>query len=55
VDNLLASLMMVLMTDEGCEYPVAELAGIARAAGFSGIRHQPLGDNEMLVFCHKPS
>ncbi|MBP2327270.1 SAM-dependent methyltransferase [Kibdelosporangium banguiense] len=54
VDNLLASLMMVLMTDEGCEYPVAELTGIARAAGFSGIHHQPLGDNEMLVFCHKP-
>lgn len=55
VDNLLASLMMALVTEEGAEYPIAELREFAVAAGFDSVRHQPLDDNETLVICHKPA
>ncbi|MEW2380539.1 methyltransferase [Micromonospora sp. NPDC047707] len=53
VDNLVASLIMALVTEEGSEYPVGELAGYAKAAGFTSVRQQPLDDNETLVICHR--
>ena len=55
IDNLLASLMMALVTEEGAEYPIAELRQFAHDAGFDSVRHQPLDDNETLVICHKPA
>jgi SAM-dependent methyltransferase len=55
VDNLLASLMMALVTEEGAEYPIAELRDLAHATGFDSVRHQQLDDNETLVSCHKPA
>ncbi|MDM4718170.1 methyltransferase [Micromonospora sp. WMMA1363] len=53
VDNLVASLIMALVTEEGSEYPVGELAAYARAAGFTSVRRRPLDDNETLVTCHR--
>ncbi|MGC5021016.1 methyltransferase [Micromonospora sp. DT47] len=53
VDNLLASLTMALVTEDGGEYPVEELAELARAAGFAAVDRQPLDDNETLVLCRK--
>ncbi|GLW06783.1 O-methyltransferase [Microtetraspora sp. NBRC 13810] len=53
VDNLLASLIMALVTEGGSEYPVAELAGLARDAGFAAVDHRPLAENETLVLCRK--
>lgn len=55
VDNLLASLMMALVTEEGAEYSIAELREFAGAAGFDSVRHQQLDDNETLVICQKPA
>lgn len=54
IDNLVASLIMALVTEEGAEYTVAEAAGLARAVGFTGLRHLPLADNETLLLCYKP-
>jgi SAM-dependent methyltransferase len=54
VDNLVASLIMTLVTEEGAEYPIDELTGLAEAAGFVSVTHQPLEDNETLVCCHRP-
>ncbi|WP_320065197.1 methyltransferase [Micromonospora sp. RTGN7] len=53
VDNLLASLTMALVTEAGGEYPVEELAELARAAGFAEVRRQPLDANETLVLCDR--
>jgi len=53
LDNLVASLIMALVTEEGSEYPISELTGLARSAGFASVTHQPLDDNETLVLCHK--
>ena len=52
-DQLVASLIMVLVTEDGSEYPVGELAGYARAAGFASVASSPLDENETLVLCHK--
>lgn len=54
VDNLVASLIMALVTEEGAEYSIDELTGLAEAAGFVSVTHQPLADNETLVCCHRP-
>lgn len=55
IDNLVASLIMTLVTEEGEEYSVDELTGLAESAGFVSVTGQPLGDNETLVYCHKPT
>jgi SAM-dependent methyltransferase len=55
IDNLVASLIMALVTEHGAEYPIAELTQIAAAAGFASVSHQPLDDNETLVVCRKAS
>lgn len=52
-DNLIAALIMTLVTEEGEEYPVGELAGLAVAAGFTSVTSQPLDSNETLVCCRK--
>jgi SAM-dependent methyltransferase len=51
IDNLVASIVMALVTEEGAEYTVGEVAGLATSAGFASVRSQPLGDNETLVIC----
>ncbi|WP_430790377.1 methyltransferase [Actinoplanes sp. G11-F43] len=53
VGNLVASLTMALVTEEGGEYPVAELEETARSAGFASVSARPLGHDETLVCCHK--
>lgn len=55
VDALVASLIMALVTEEGSEYPIAELVTLARSVGFASVSHQPLDDNETVVLCHKPA
>ncbi|MCW7945651.1 methyltransferase [Streptomyces hygroscopicus] len=52
-ENLVASLNMLLVTEGGAEYTVAELSAEAHAAGFGGITHRPLGDYDTLVLCRK--
>jgi hypothetical protein len=49
VDNLLASIIMALVTEEGSEYPISELTELAETAGFTSVSHQSLDDNETLV------
>ncbi|MER5424672.1 methyltransferase [Streptosporangium roseum] len=53
VDNLLASLIMALVTEEGSEYTIGELTELAGSAGFASVSHQRLDDNETLVLCRK--
>jgi SAM-dependent methyltransferase len=53
VDNLVASLTMLLVTDGGGEYPVAELTGAAGAAGFTSTHTRRLDANETLVICRR--
>ncbi|GAA3083752.1 methyltransferase [Streptosporangium carneum] len=53
VDNLLASLIMALVTEEGSEYTVGELAELAGAVGFASVERRPLDDDETLVVCRK--
>ncbi|MCW2881631.1 MAG: O-methyltransferase family protein [Sphaerisporangium sp.] len=53
IDNLQASLIMALVTEEGSEYTIGELAELAGTAGFASVSHQPLDENETLVMCHK--
>ncbi|MEU7499943.1 methyltransferase [Streptomyces griseofuscus] len=53
-ENLVASLNMLLVTDGGAEYTVAELSAEARAAGFIGISHRPLADFDTLVIARRP-
>jgi SAM-dependent methyltransferase len=55
VENLVISLDMLLVTEGGSEYTVAELREHALAAGFISIEDQPLGDYDTLVICHKQS
>ncbi|MCQ4084243.1 acetylserotonin O-methyltransferase [Streptomyces sp. RB6PN25] len=50
-ENLVASLNMLLVTEGGSEYTVAEIAGQARAAGFSSITHRSIADYDTLVLC----
>ncbi|MCZ4097852.1 methyltransferase [Streptomyces sp. SID13666] len=52
-ENLVASLNMLLVTEGGREYTVAELGAQARATGFSSITHRPLADHDTLVSCRK--
>ena len=44
---------MLLVTDGGSEYTVAELRGNAGAAGFTSVEDRPLGDYDTLVVAHK--
>jgi 8-O-methyltransferase len=53
IENLVASLNMLLVTERGGEYTVAELADQAVAAGFDSITHTPLGAYDTLVTCAK--
>ncbi|MFD8561024.1 methyltransferase [Streptosporangium canum] len=53
IDNLLASLIMALVTEEGSEYTIGELTELAGAAGFASVSHRRLDDNETLVLCRK--
>jgi O-methyltransferase domain/Dimerisation domain len=54
VENLVASLNMLLVTKGGGEYTVAELAKQATLAGFGSVTHQPLDAYDTLVICPKP-
>ncbi|MEQ4723327.1 methyltransferase [Nonomuraea sp. B19D2] len=51
VDNLVTSLVMALVTEEGEEYAIDELVELASSAGFASVSHQPLDHNETLVVC----
>ncbi|WP_236051697.1 acetylserotonin O-methyltransferase [Nonomuraea cypriaca] len=51
VDNLVTSLVMALVTEEGEEYAIDEVIELAESAGFASASHQPLDDNETLVVC----
>jgi SAM-dependent methyltransferase len=53
IENLVISLDMLLVTEGGSEYTVAELHTHTRHAGFSSIEDRPLGDYDTLVVCHK--
>ncbi|GAA3582964.1 methyltransferase [Amycolatopsis ultiminotia] len=48
-ENLVASLSLMLMTDGGGAYSVAELQEQARTAGFGRFTHRPLGAYDTLV------
>ncbi|GAA2150459.1 methyltransferase [Kitasatospora kazusensis] len=52
-ENLAASLHMLLVTDGGAEYTVAELRAQAAAAGFGAVTHRRLADYDTLVVCRK--
>ncbi|MDH6129119.1 methyltransferase [Kitasatospora sp. GP82] len=52
-ENLVASLNMLLVTDGGAEYTVAEIGTQARAAGFTEVTHRPLADFDTLMVCRK--
>ncbi|GHF65505.1 O-methyltransferase [Streptomyces mashuensis] len=54
VENLVISLDMLLVTDGGSEYTVAELRGHAEEAGFGPVTARPLGDYDTLVVCRRP-
>lgn len=54
VENLVISLDMLLVTEGGSEYTVAELRGHAQAAGFTSIEACELGEDDMLVVARKP-
>ncbi|WP_411139479.1 methyltransferase [Streptomyces sp. x-80] len=53
VENLVISLDMLLVTDGGSEYTVAELRDHATSAGFVSVTDRPLGDYDTLVVCRK--
>ncbi|GAA3083759.1 methyltransferase [Streptosporangium carneum] len=55
VENLVISLDMLLVTDGGSEYTVAELREHAEAAGFVSVEDRPLGDDDTLVVAHRPA
>jgi hypothetical protein len=52
-ENLVASLNMLLVTDGGGEYTVAQFAEQAAEAGFAAVSDQPLGAFDTLVTCTK--
>lgn len=53
VENLVISLDMLLVTDGGSEYPVSELVGNARRAGFTSTETAPFSDYDTIVVCRK--
>ncbi|MFF4403252.1 methyltransferase [Streptomyces sp. NPDC001404] len=53
VENLVISLDMLLVTEGGSEYTVAELREHALAAGFATVEDRALGDYDTLVVCRK--
>ncbi|QMU78147.1 helix-turn-helix domain-containing protein [Streptacidiphilus sp. PB12-B1b] len=53
IENLVASLNMLLVTEGGAEYTVSEIEAQATAAGFGSVSHRPLADYDTLVICHK--
>jgi SAM-dependent methyltransferase len=53
VENLVISLDMLLVTDGGSEYTVAELVGHADAAGYATTSVKSLGEYDTLVVCRK--
>jgi O-methyltransferase domain/Dimerisation domain len=53
IENLVTSLDMLLVTDGGSEYTVAEMREHAEGAGFSKIEDRPLGDDDTLVVARK--
>lgn len=54
VENLVISLDMLLVTDGGSEYPVAELRENALKAGFAAVEEGPLGEFDTLAVCRRP-
>jgi SAM-dependent methyltransferase len=55
VENLVISLDMLLVTDGGSEYTVAEVREHAGAAGAADVTDHLLGDYDTLVVCRKPA
>ncbi len=55
IDNLLASIVMALVTEGGAEYTIGELTELATSVGFSSVSDQQLDDYETLVVCRKAS
>ncbi|MFH8349841.1 methyltransferase [Streptomyces sp. NPDC018045] len=53
-ENLVASLNMLLLTEGGGEYTLAELTEQVRAAGFAAPAHRPLADFDTLAVCRRP-
>jgi SAM-dependent methyltransferase len=53
VENLVISLDMLLVTDGGSEYTVAEVNEHARGVGATAVTDHVLGDYDTLVVCHK--
>jgi SAM-dependent methyltransferase len=53
VENLVISLDMLLVTDGGSEYTVAELVGHAEAAGYASTSVKSLGEYDTLIVCQK--
>jgi 8-O-methyltransferase len=53
VENVVASLNMLLVTEGGGEYTVGEISDVARTAGFDEITHRPLHEHDTLVICRK--
>ncbi|GIF07090.1 methyltransferase [Actinoplanes siamensis] len=51
VENLMASLNMLLVTDGGGEYTVEEIGAQARAAGFTSITDRRFGAFDILLTC----
>jgi len=52
-ENLVTSLNMLLVTDGGGEYTVAQFAEQAAEAGFASVSDQPLGAFDTLMTCTK--
>jgi len=53
VENLVASLNLLLVTEGGGEYSVADISRQASAAGFSSVTHQPFSAYDTLLICAK--
>jgi SAM-dependent methyltransferase len=53
IENRVASLNLLLVTDGGGQYPVETLVEQAGAAGFREFSDRPLGDYDTLVVCGK--
>jgi len=53
VENLVASLNLLLVTEGGGEYSVGDISRQASAAGFGSVTHQPLSAHDTLLICAK--
>lgn len=53
LENVVASVTMLLVSPYGSHYSTAEVQRLAEAVGFGSVTHQPLDDNETVMLCHK--